>query len=71
MKIIKLGIVIWLVLAALVNIGLYRRTDKDYFIEEYIVPFDPIAQRKQDSLVNRALIKHDTTPFKTHYVTTQ
>lgn len=46
----------------------YDPPDKYYITPEIPYTMDPNYKAFQDSLVNRALMKKDTTPFKTIWV---
>lgn len=68
MKLLKVGFVIWVIIVLMSNLAGYNTTDKDYFITDIPYRIDPVEKAKQDSIVNRAFIKKDTTPYKGHWV---
>lgn len=68
MKLLKVGFVLWIAICLGSNLAGYNTTDKDYFIPDIPYKEDLVAKAKQDSIVHRAFIKKDTTPYKGNWI---
>lgn len=68
MKLLKLGFLIYIVTCLLANTQGFNTTDADFTIPEIPYIPDKVAIAKQDSIVRRAFIKKDTTPYKGHWI---
>lgn len=68
MKILKVGFIVWVFIMLMSNLQGYSDRDSNYIIPDIPYIPDPVAIAKQDSIVRRAFIKKDTTPYKGHWI---
>jgi hypothetical protein len=70
-KLLGFALCVYLFMALLVKLGVGQHPDSWYITVNEPYKVDSAWKRKQDSQVNRALIKKDTKPFKGRWVNTQ